>query len=43
VFFEVERCARGKVPVLLAGHGGGAVHRVEAIVEKIMEAYRCRS
>jgi 2-oxoglutarate ferredoxin oxidoreductase subunit alpha len=43
VFFEVDRCARGKVPVLLAGHGGGAVHRVEAIVEKIMEAYRCRS
>jgi 2-oxoglutarate ferredoxin oxidoreductase subunit alpha len=43
VFLEVDRCARGKVPVLLAGHGGGAVHRVETIVEKIMEAYRCRS
>jgi 2-oxoglutarate ferredoxin oxidoreductase subunit alpha len=43
VFFEVERCARGKVPVLLAGHGGGAVHKVEDIAEKIMEAYRCRS
>jgi len=43
VFFEVDRCARGKAPVLLAGHGGGAVHRVEDIAEKIVEAYRCRS
>jgi len=43
VFFEVDRCARGKVPVVLAGHGGGTVHNVEDIVQKIEEAYRCRS
>jgi 2-oxoglutarate ferredoxin oxidoreductase subunit alpha len=43
MFYEVDRCAQGKVPVVLAGHGGGTVHRVEDIVERIMEAYRCRS
>jgi len=43
LFFEVDRCARGKVPVILAGQGGGAVPKVEDIANKIMEAHRCRS
>jgi 2-oxoglutarate/2-oxoacid ferredoxin oxidoreductase subunit alpha len=43
VFFEVERSARGKAPVVLAGHGGGTVHNIEDIVTKIEEAHRCRS
>ncbi len=43
VFFEVDRCARGKAPVILAGHGGGTVHGIEDVAEKIEEAYRCRS
>lgn len=43
VFFEVDRSARGKVPVVLAGHAGGTVHLVEDIINKIEEAYRCRS
>ncbi len=41
--YEVERCAAGKAPVLLAGHGGGTVHRPETIAEKIVEAAACRS
>ena len=43
VFYEVDRSARGKAPVVLAGHGGGTVHNIEDIVKKIEEAYRCRS
>jgi 2-oxoglutarate ferredoxin oxidoreductase subunit alpha len=43
VFYEVDRAARGKAPVVLAGHGGGTVHNVEDIVTKIEEAHRCRS
>ncbi len=43
LFYEVDRSARGKVPVILAGHGGGTVHDVEDIVSKIEEAGRCRS
>ena len=43
VFYEVDRCARGKAPVLLAGHGGGTVHNSEDIAQKIVEAYKCRS
>jgi 2-oxoglutarate ferredoxin oxidoreductase subunit alpha len=43
MLLEVERSARGKAPVLLAGHGGGTVHSVEDIAAKIMEAYKCRS
>ena len=43
VFYEVDRSARGKAPVVLAGHGGGAVHNIEDVVKKIEEAYRCRS
>jgi 2-oxoglutarate ferredoxin oxidoreductase subunit alpha len=43
VFLEADRCARGKAPVVLAGHGGGTVHSTEAIVEKIVEAQKCRS
>jgi len=40
VFFEVDRCARGKAPVVLAGHGGGTVHETDFIVSKIEEAAR---
>ncbi|HYA49215.1 MAG TPA: 2-oxoacid:acceptor oxidoreductase subunit alpha [Burkholderiales bacterium] len=43
MFYEVDRSARGKVPVVLAGHGGGTVHNIEDIVSKIEEAHRCRS
>jgi 2-oxoglutarate ferredoxin oxidoreductase subunit alpha len=43
MFYEVDRSARGKVPVVLAGHGGGTVHNIEDIVNKIEEAHRCRS
>ena len=43
VFYEVDRCARGKVPVVLAGHGGGTVHNIEDIAQKIVEACQCRS
>jgi 2-oxoglutarate ferredoxin oxidoreductase subunit alpha len=43
VFYEVERCAQGKVPVLLAGHGGGTVHNPEDIAKKIVEAAKCLS
>jgi 2-oxoglutarate ferredoxin oxidoreductase subunit alpha len=42
VFYEADRSARGKAPVILAGHGGGTVHNIEDIVNKIEEAYRCR-
>jgi len=42
MFYEVERCAAGKAPVLLAPHGGGTVHSPEQILEKIMEARACR-
>ena len=40
---EVERAARGRAPVLLAGHGGGTVHNTEDITQKIVEAQKCRS
>jgi len=43
IFYEVERCARGKAPVLLAGHGGGTVHNIDDVAKKIMEAAKCRS
>ena len=43
IFYEVDRCARGKVPVILAGHGGGTVHNIEDIAQKILEACQCRS
>lgn len=43
IFYEVERAARGKAPVVLAGHGGGTVHEIGEIVKKIEEAYRCLS
>jgi len=43
IYYEVERCARGKVPVILAGHGGGDVHKTEFIAEKIGEANKCLS
>jgi len=40
---EVERAARGRAPVILAGHGGGTVHNTEDIIQKIVEAQKCRS
>ena len=43
LFFEAERLAYGKVPVLLAGHGGGTVHNAEDIAKLIVEAHKCRS
>ena len=43
VFYEADRAARGKAPVVLAGHGGGTVHNIEDIVKKIEEAHQCRS
>jgi 2-oxoglutarate ferredoxin oxidoreductase subunit alpha len=43
VFYEADRSARGKAPVVLAGHGGGTVHNIEDIVKKIEEAHQCRS
>jgi 2-oxoglutarate ferredoxin oxidoreductase subunit alpha len=43
MFYEADRAARGRAPVLLAGHGGGTVHNVEDIAAKIMEATKCRS
>jgi 2-oxoglutarate ferredoxin oxidoreductase subunit alpha len=43
LFFEAERAAYGKVPVFLAGHGGGTVHNAEDIAKIIVEAHKCRS
>jgi 2-oxoglutarate ferredoxin oxidoreductase subunit alpha len=43
VFYEVDRTARGKAPVFLAGHGGGTVHNTEDITRIIVEASKCRS
>jgi 2-oxoglutarate ferredoxin oxidoreductase subunit alpha len=43
VFLEADRAARGRAPVVLAGHGGGTVHNIDDIIAKIEEAYRCRS
>ena len=43
VFYEVDRCARGRAPVVLAGHGGGTVHNIDDIIAKIKEASQCRS
>jgi len=41
VFWDVERLAYGKVPVVLAGHSGGTVHQPDFILEKITEAHKC--
>ncbi len=35
---EVERCAAGKAPTRLLGHGGGMVHEPEEILQVIREA-----
>jgi len=43
MFYEVERSARGKAPVFLAGHGGGTVHSIDDLAKKIVEAAQCRS
>lgn len=43
VYLELDRCAQGKVPVLLAGHGGGTVHDSEDIANIILEANKCLS
>lgn len=42
IYYEVERCAAGNAPVLLAGHGGGTVHEPEQILAQIREANTCR-
>ncbi len=38
LYYEVERCAGGQANCHFAGHGGGTVHKPEAILEKIREA-----
>jgi len=40
VFYEVERCSRGKTRVLLAAHAGGTVHMPEEILKVIENAVR---
>jgi 2-oxoglutarate ferredoxin oxidoreductase subunit alpha len=35
---EVERCAAGKCKTILVPHGGGTVHKPEAIYQAIKEA-----
>lgn len=37
---EVERCAAGKAPAVLVGHGGGGVHDPHVICQAIVEAAR---
>jgi 2-oxoglutarate/2-oxoacid ferredoxin oxidoreductase subunit alpha len=41
VYYELDRCSRGKTPVFLAGHAGGGVHSTDKIIEKIVEAHKC--
>jgi 2-oxoglutarate ferredoxin oxidoreductase subunit alpha len=36
VFYEVERCVAGRVPVLLEPHAGGTVHKPEQILDAIL-------
>ena len=43
IYFELDRCSKGKTPVLLAGHAGGGVHSTDKIIEKIVEAHKCLS
>lgn len=38
IYYEVERCAGGKVKTFLCAHAGGTVHQPEKILEKIREA-----
>lgn len=38
MYYEVERCAAGQACCTLVGHGGGAVHRPEVILQAIREA-----
>ncbi len=40
MYFEMERCAKGKGRTLLVGHPGGAVHDPKEIYQAIMEAVR---
>jgi 2-oxoglutarate ferredoxin oxidoreductase subunit alpha len=37
IVLEVERCAAGKAKTKLLGHGGGAIHTPEQIIEAIEE------
>jgi len=41
IYYEVERFAAGRAPTFLVPHGGGTVHKPEAICERIVEAARC--
>jgi 2-oxoglutarate ferredoxin oxidoreductase subunit alpha len=38
MYYEVERCAAGQARCVLVGHGGGTVHRPEAILAAIRES-----
>ena len=38
MYYEVERCAGGQARCVLVGHGGGTVHRPEAILAAIRES-----
>ena len=40
IYYEVERCCRGKSDVHLVPHSGGMVHDPEIILEKISEAVK---
>jgi 2-oxoglutarate/2-oxoacid ferredoxin oxidoreductase subunit alpha len=40
MFYEMDRCARGKCKTVLVPHAGGTVHNPEVILEAIMEASR---
>ena len=42
VYYEVDRVAKDDCGVILAPHGGGTVHKPEAIYEKIVEASKWR-
>jgi 2-oxoglutarate ferredoxin oxidoreductase subunit alpha len=40
MFWEMDRCARGRCKTALVPHAGGAVHDPETIFTAIMEAAR---
>jgi len=40
MYWEMERCARGKCETVLVDHAGGTVHTPDVIYEAIMEAAR---
>jgi len=38
IFYEVERCARGKARTVLCGHAGGGLYEIEEITKSILDA-----